>query len=163
MPINRTVKGNLITLAKEGYFDAIVHGCNCQNTMASGIAPQISKAFPEALSADRKTKKGNPEKLGKFTAGHHFFHNNRTDAPDVVSIYNLYTQFEYGTDKQYLDYKALENCFILLNKQYFGDPHQPVIGIPKIGCGLAGGDWEIVKEIINRVTPDLNITYVEYN
>ena len=29
----KTIKGNLITMAKEGKFDVIVHGCNCYHVM----------------------------------------------------------------------------------------------------------------------------------
>ena len=39
------VEGDLITLAKEGKFDVITHGCNCFCTMGAGIAPQMAKEF----------------------------------------------------------------------------------------------------------------------
>ena len=32
-----------------------------------------------------------------------------------------------------------------------------VICIPKIGAGLAGGDFKKIKKIINEVTPDVEI------
>ena len=35
------VKGNLVTLALAGEFDVIIHGCNCFNTMGSGVAKDI--------------------------------------------------------------------------------------------------------------------------
>ena len=37
----RTVTGDLITLALEGEFDVIIHGCNCYNTMGAGIARAV--------------------------------------------------------------------------------------------------------------------------
>jgi len=36
------------------------------------------------------------------------------------------------------------------------------IGLPKIGCGLAGGDWNIVKEIIQKELKDCNVIIVIY-
>ena len=45
-------KGNLIDLAEQGEFDVIVHGCNCQNTMGSGIAKEIKERYPLAYRAD---------------------------------------------------------------------------------------------------------------
>jgi hypothetical protein len=27
----------------------------------------------------------------------------------------------------------------------------PIIAIPRIGCGLAGGNWDVVKEIIEGI------------
>jgi O-acetyl-ADP-ribose deacetylase (regulator of RNase III) len=41
----------------------------------------------------------------------------------------------------------------------FKDNH---IGLPQIGCGLAGGDWEIVKKIIQDEFADCNVTVVIY-
>jgi len=43
------IKGNLITLAKKGEFDVIVHGCNCLNVMGAGIAKQIKKTFSRSI------------------------------------------------------------------------------------------------------------------
>lgn len=36
------------------------------------------------------------------------------------------------------------------------------LAIPKIGCGLAGGNWNIVEKIINEVTGDKLDVYVYY-
>jgi hypothetical protein len=35
------------------------------------------------------------------------------------------------------------------------------VGIPFIGCGLAGGDWRIVEKIINEIFKNRTI-YVYY-
>jgi O-acetyl-ADP-ribose deacetylase (regulator of RNase III) len=43
----KTVKGDLLALAKEGKFDIIVQGCNCHNVMGAGLAKQIKEEFPE--------------------------------------------------------------------------------------------------------------------
>ena len=37
------------------------------------------------------------------------------------------------------------------------------IGLPKIGSHLAGGDWEIIKDIIKEELKDCKITIVIYN
>lgn len=58
------IEGNLIELTKKGYFDVIVHGCNCFNMMGSGIARKIAINFPMAMDADARTLKGDPFKLG---------------------------------------------------------------------------------------------------
>lgn len=154
MPIKGELKGDLIALAKAGLFDVIIHGCNCFNNMGSGIAKQIKKEFPEAWQADQETEKGSRDKLGDWTVAQYPEHQ---EYPDLIVI-NLYTQFDYGYDgKDRLDYEALEYGFRWIDEYYEGN-----VGIPLIGCGLAGGDWSKVKEIINRVTPDLNIFVVHY-
>jgi O-acetyl-ADP-ribose deacetylase (regulator of RNase III) len=37
------------------------------------------------------------------------------------------------------------------------------IGMPKIGSGLAGGNWERIKEIIHNNITDCKVTVVIYN
>jgi hypothetical protein len=41
-----------------------------------------------------------------------------------------------------LDYEALTLCMRKINYTFTGKH----IGLPMIGCGLAGGDWNIVKK-----------------
>ena len=48
----KTIKGDLIKLAKEGNFDLIIHGCNCFCTMEAGFDKAIRAEFPEAYEAD---------------------------------------------------------------------------------------------------------------
>ncbi len=60
----RTMTGDLIGLAKEGHFDVIAHGCNCQHVMGAGLAAQIRRHWPEAYAADLATPLGVSAKLG---------------------------------------------------------------------------------------------------
>ena len=48
-----------------------------------------------------------------------------------------------------------------LRKVNFKFPRKTV-GLPKIGAGLAGGDWIVIKNIIEDELKDLNVTIVEY-
>lgn len=153
------VDGDLIKLAKEGKFNVIVHGCNCLCNMGKGIAPQIKYNFPGTYEADLKTIKGDKSKLGTYSYNtlENFHGPNKS-----LTVINAYTQYHYrrnyrDTDIN-VDYEAIEKVFTKLNKDCRGCK----IGIPKIGAGLAGGDWDIIEGIIKRVTPDLNITVVNY-
>lgn len=140
------IKGNLIDLAEAGHFDVIVHGCNCFHTMGAGIAKEISTRYPTALAADREfTNKGDKTKLGSYTyalatspTGHRF------------TIVNAYTQYYYGRPKKnagpLADYAAIDRVFRELARQC---PQLLRFGYPKIGAGLAGGDWNIIQNIIN--------------
>lgn len=73
---------------------------------------------------------------------------------DHGTIINLYSQFHYGFGKVNCDVGAIKDGFALLNEQYKGK----TVCIPRIGAGLAGGDWSKIKQVIDSVTPDLNIT-----
>ena len=66
----KVVTGDLIGMAQNGEFDAIIHGCNCFNKMGSGIAKSIKVAFPQAFAVDRATIAGNRRKLGTITYAH---------------------------------------------------------------------------------------------
>jgi O-acetyl-ADP-ribose deacetylase (regulator of RNase III) len=150
MPILREREGDLLKLAKLGDFEMIVHGANCQNMMGAGIARQISSIYPEALYIDKHFEYpvGSRKRLGRIS-----FYNTS----HCFIIANMYTQFYGGAN---LSYKALEVGFKRLNAVFTKDFR---IGIPLIGCGIAGGDWKTVSNIINESTPNLDITLVNYN
>lgn len=44
--IMREIRGNLITLAENGEFDAIVHGCNLFCKFGIGLAKEIKCKYP---------------------------------------------------------------------------------------------------------------------
>lgn len=132
--------------------DVICHGCNCFHTMNSGVARAIREKYPEAYNVDRAhTKKGDTAKLGTFTK----------TAFSSVTIYNLYAQWDYGRlqNKVYVEYDKLEKALeamkqdLIVNNRY----ETSKIGMPRIGCGLAGGNWSVVKQIIKRVFQDKDI------
>ena len=145
------VDGDLITLAKHGAFDVIFHCCNCFCTMGSGIAPQIKTAFPEAYEVDCKTTSGDKNKLGTIT----YTENSK---PTVV---NLYGQFGYGNRKLGLpdvDYDALRSAIKQMKEKFSGK----IFGGPKIGAGLAGGDWSVIEKIIEEEMRGEFVTIVNY-
>ena len=153
----KTVKGNLLKMAQAGDFDVIVHGCNCHNVMGAGIARQIAEAWPVVPAADSLTERGDINKLGTILPV-----KVRLDNGADLIVANAYTQYDYGTDKMNVDYDAIRLCFRKIGKKY-GQAGLK-IGYPQIGCGLAGGDWKVVSEIIREeLGDDTDHTYVEYD
>jgi len=147
------ITGDLVKMAKDGKFDVIVQGCNCFCKMGSGIAKQIREEFPNAWEADQCTIEGDKGKLGTISVDM----SHSDDGPIVI---NAYTQFNYGYDgKRYVKYKALRRAFFLI-KENFGDKK---IGIPKIGAGLAGGDWWKIERIIDEEMDGSDLTCVVYD
>lgn len=153
--INKTIKGDLIKLAKQGEFDVIVHGCNCFCTMGKGIALQIKREFPEAYECDKASGKGDFEKLGTFETALCIYGDHQ-----YLQVLNAYTQYDYR-GKNPVEYTAIRDVFKSLNEHAMS--YSGRIGIPKIGSGLAGGNWGLIMHIINSVTPDLDITLVEWD
>jgi O-acetyl-ADP-ribose deacetylase (regulator of RNase III) len=146
------VKGDIITHIKYGSFDVVVHGCNCFCKMKSGLAAQISKNYPIVYEADLKTIPGDYNKLGNYTYAEVDSVNDKN-----VIVVNCYIQYNYGrTNKRYVDYDALRLCLRKINFKY---SHKK-IGLPKIGSGLAGGDWNIIKNIITEELKDMSVFIV---
>lgn len=146
--------GDLINAAKNSEVDVIAHGCNCFNTMGSGIAPLIAKAFPNAFIVDQNTTKGDREKLGRFTTSLNTG-TNSSGTPYYTFVYNLYSQYGYwgrNKGKMDLDYDALYHALSEMSFDLttaFGLSVKR-IGLPKIGAGLAGGDWDKISKIIEQ-------------
>jgi len=145
--IKNIIKGDLIEYAEKGRYDMIVHGCNCFHNMEAGFARQLITRYPGVFRADcEQTNSGDRKKLGRHTK----FHTGK------FLIINAYTQFSYGGERD-IYYPALSRVFYDLNHQYPGTK----VGIPKIGTGIAGGDWDIISELINATTSNLDIEVIE--
>ena len=144
--------GNLITLAQKGQFDVIVHGCNCHCTMGAGIAKTIKDAFPEAYAADCQTVKGDRNKQGTCSVA------ECTIPAGKVVVVNAYTQFHWHGRGVKADYEAIRSCMAWIKHTFHGKR----IGIPKIGAGLAGGDWKRISGIIEEELAGEDVTCVEY-
>lgn len=173
MPIINTIKGDLVKLAKRGEFRAICHGCNTKGVMGSGIAPQIANAFEGVRESDLNFANGH---CGSHRLGYYSHVSVPLSADDtkngnkVLTIFNMYTQDFMGcTDSYYppVSYKAVKECFERLNESAVEFKKKIkkdlTLGMPLIGAGLAGGDWEIIKFIVDNATPDVKITLVEYD
>lgn len=135
--------GNLLDLAEQGEFDVIVHGCNCQNTMGSGIAYQIKNRYPEAYAADTEFMRGRPayNKLGNYSVYHNF-----SNKP-YFTVVNAYTQIHYlprGID--HFEYASFE----VILKKLANDFPDADFGFPAIGMGLAGGNKERIIGLLEN-------------
>ncbi len=164
------MEGNLITLAKEGMFDVIAHGCNIHNTMGAGIAPQMAKAFRcDEFEMETEVYKNDFNKLGQIdweVVNRETGDRNVANDPDIncdLAVVNCYTQTLFGLNHKGgvaipLDYEALTLCMRKLNHDFKGKH----MGLPLIGCGLAGGLWERVREIIKQELCDCKVTIIIY-
>lgn len=147
-------KGNLIDALINGEVDVLAHGTNCSNGFGSGIAGAIAHRLPEVKE--------------QF----HMDHENKLDTLGTISpvflkkyrgmVVNCYTQEKYGRKKGhlYMSYEAMDKCMKHLAN--FASSNNLKVGLPKIGCGLAGGDWNIVSGIIERNFKLYGAEYVIY-
>lgn len=160
----REVEGDLIKLALEGRYDAITHGCNCFCIMGAGIAPQMAEAFKcHEYPLEHPPYRGDMNKLGVIEWKDFGLVGGKLVNDKKVSVINSYTQYGFGKNhlegnEQPLDYAALTLCMRKIN-HYFKEKY---IGLPQIGAGLAGGDWNLIKTIIQRELKDCYVEVVIY-
>lgn len=146
------IKGNLLTSDCK----VIIHQSNCQMGFGSGIAGQIRQQRPNAYEAFKNDKRTPMEKLGGFSVG----------IDDGKVTYNMYSQFKYGMESGvvYTDYSAFRYGLKLILdeiKQSYGVDVK--IGLPYlIGCGLARGDWNIIKGIIEEASNEYGVDLYLY-
>lgn len=142
------VQGDILESGK----NIICHQVNCRGVMGSGLAQQVRKKFPVVYEEYLETIKNTPNPLG---------HTIFSEVGEDLFVASLFGQDGYGRDKQYTDYDALRKglktvCWFAKLKNYS-------VAIPfGIGCGLGGGDWDVVYKIICDVFSDTNVDVAIY-
>lgn len=149
----KTIQGNLITFAQQGLFDVIVQPCNCYHKMGAGLAKQVRDAYPEAYVADLRTTWGSKHKLGFFSWA------TVEQSTGLLTVVNAYTQHRYSRTEDVINYEAIDQVFAAISDFFPGDLR---FGIPKIGAGLARGDWGRISAIIDNRMQSRDLTVVEY-
>lgn len=144
------VEGDLI---RETGFNIFCHQTNCKGVMGAGIARQITSLYPVVQIKNKAYCKNHPFATVLPVKV----------SPDRICV-NIYAQDGYGRDKRYTDYvafkTALDSFANRLNNSNI--PKDWNIGFPyKIGCGLAGGDWNVIypmlKEFADKVQQNVFI------
>lgn len=120
--------------------------------MGAGFAAAIAAEFPEAVRADNMTEKGDSKKLGKIT------YATVRGLTKPVIIVNGYTQIHWRGTGVLVDYRAVRMVMRNVKAKFSGKR----IGYPKIGAGLAGGDWDLISRIIDEELNGEDHTFVEY-
>lgn len=125
----------------------IAHGVNCQRAMGSGVAKALYEKWPSVRRMYMQVPVEHMT-LGKVQT---------IDVEPNTYVANCWTQEYYGRDfKRYANPLAIYSCLskcvelcISLNADLY---------IPRIGCGLAGLDWnKDVQPMIEQLADDIPI------
>lgn len=137
------VSGDLLDITS----GMIIHGCNAQGVMGSGIALQLKNKHPGMFSTyvndvNLWSQKG--------TRRHDCLGAVSWYVEDDLVIGSCITQLFYGKDGAlYVSYDAVDSCAMdvnaMLKSGEFTELH-----IPKIGAGLGGGSWSVISEILTH-------------
>jgi len=121
----------------------IVHGCNAQGVMGAGVALAVKRKYPGAYNDYVRIHQYHRLVLG-------------VAYPYAVStnlvIWNAITQEGFGQPTRNCSYDAIQTCFEQINETLIqtGPSDYCELHIPMIGAGLGGGNWEIIREIIEQ-------------
>jgi len=137
---NKLIKGDILNVQQ----GIICHQVNCMGKMGAGIALSIRKKWPSVYQ----------DYIAAYDKGQLQLGNVLLSPVVIAQLYvaNLCGQYRYGRDKRYTDYGALETC--LKRVREMGERLNLTVFVPyKMGCSLAGGDWKVVEDMINKAVP----------
>lgn len=135
-----------ITLVERGI---ICHQVSAQGVMGSGVAAAIKNKWPSvyrdyinAIPSNHANLDDRSEYMGRVIY---------TQINDELIIASIVAQLHYGNNKNvvYTSYDTLDNvlrCDIEPLSRHLSSP----VHLPKIGCGLANGNWEVVQALIKQ-------------
>ena len=126
------IKGDITEVKAPAY---IMHGVNCQGKMGSGVAKALYTKWPKVKESYlRECPEPDELKLG---------YSQQVFVAPSTWVINCFTQVNYGYDgKKYASLKAIDRCIWQALSEVQTLLFDPVISMPKIGCGLGGLSWE---------------------
>ena len=140
-----TINKDILTVDK----GVICHFCNCLGAFG-GLAGAIGRKWPSVKESYLKSIRDNENKT------HNLLGTIDITRVDALPFYvvNAFTQYDFGPGRK-TEYSAVKSALKSLRQHASGlDIYLPY----KVGCGLGGGDWEIVLKIINEVFENYNKT-----
>lgn len=132
----KIIEGDVIEVAIRNR-STIVHQVNCKNIAGAGLALQIRQRFPQWYATFSRRK-------GKLGDAWLYYTKD-------CSIASLYAQAGVSRDMPMTDYEAFKFAAEELRRL----PFDGKLFIPYgIGCGLAGGSWPKILQILEEALPD---------
>lgn len=134
----------------------LIHQVNCQGVMGAGLAKAIRDKYPNHY-IDYKHMLGMEDHI-EYVLGDCF----PTWVGNMKYIVGVYGQARYGRDKRHTNYAALSSglCKYISASGYGVTRPKPTLLIPKgIGCGLGGGDWNIVEILLKDIEDMYNVEF----
>ena len=135
------IDGDLLNAFDRGEVTQIGHVCNAQGVMGSGIALSIKQRYPAVYGRYRRFYDEGLLHLGvNVPVGVGW-------ESEAKVIHNLVAQNSYGMGIRHLNYGALGKSLSVMAERC--NPIRDVVGFPfNMGAYRAGGDWNIVLEMI---------------
>lgn len=121
----------------------ICHQVNTYGVMGAGIAAEVKERFPEVYTEYNAYCAANDQ--------NELLSEVLFSPTKFGFIANCFSQRGIGRNGNYTDYGAFNHCMKMV-KEFAKEHDNAKIAIPyKMGCGIAGGDWNTVGQIIHNV------------
>lgn len=154
MAVIKIVKGNLLDATE----DIIAHQVNCMGVMGAGVAKQIKENYPKAFEMYKRAC----DRYKNFPTWNYgtcqlVICQKKTGENKLIA--NLFGQFDYGRERRAYTSESQFTCALTDLCDQAHDVYATSIAMPyKIGCGLAGGNWENIYKIIEGTLSDFDVT-----
>lgn len=135
-------------------YDVILIGSTIKNSKGNGFQYKIGRNFPEIYKTNRRTNYDDKSKLGTCQVITKY---KNEGYPIFVLCY--ITPF-VRNKKETLDYKALADCFELINEHFKGKNVASTVMGSSVFEG--NGNTEKIYEIIDLNAPDINLYLYDY-
>ena len=140
----------------------IAHICNDIGGWGRGFVLAVSRDHPAAETAYRSWYQANPEwvdELDEMALGEVQFVKTGPDTTvaNMISQKGIFSK----NGKPPIRYSALSSCLAVVSgeAEYIGAS----VHMPRIGCGLAGGSWEEVEQVIQNTLVATGIPVFVYD
>ena len=160
----KTITGNIFNGLDSSRNTFVIQCCNALGVMGSGIAKQYADLYPKGMEAYQQHLKQfvTPEDaLGTYVK--------------FGKMFNIIGQVKPDTSKRAVNYGAMAKALCEIRRELsqrifniptITDPKFTVLVPVNMGCDRAGGDWNIMQEVIEqclRMDPYITIIYVEWD
>jgi O-acetyl-ADP-ribose deacetylase (regulator of RNase III) len=139
---------------------AIVHCCNNFGAWGAGFVVALSKVYPEAERSYREWDKRFRDRGETLPLGG----VQMVPVGDDVFVFNVVGQEGVGTRKGQppIRYEAIRAGLATVRGMLEGTPSMTV-HMPRMGAGLAGGDWLIIERIVHTELVEHGIGVTVYD
>ncbi len=165
----------------------IAHVCNDIGAWGKGFVLSLSRRYPYAEKTYRRWYQeqenfirtisfgetlefikgtGVREEINKMALGAVQFvsveHDNKSIPPVRTYVANMIGQagIYSKNNPAPIRYNALENC--LLSVATFARIENASVHMPRIGCGLAGGEWSKIEPILERTLDEIEVFVYDF-
>ena len=138
--------------------DSDVFICHITNNLGgwgAGFTGALSARWPEPEMVYRNSWDDGRVALGVIDIV-------RTE--ELISVVNMCAQNGYrsASNPVAVDYDYLGECFATLDKFVSEQKGNCELHMPRIGCGLAGGKWDKVLEVMEQSVPKVPIVVYDF-